>query len=130
MINYTISTTLDPWFNIDAEYVFTWSGNNVMKFWLSFAGKTKNWWYKITVLPMNSSWKAFNVKVWWSTKIWDNWNLSAFIDVDWINKSFYWETEFVYDFWKNIAWFVQARYGGPIEDPFLRWIGWIRLNIK
>jgi hypothetical protein len=121
------------WLNIEAEYTFTWSGNNVMKFWLSFAWKTKNWWYKITVLPLNSTWQSiwesFDVKVWWNRKIWDKWSLSAFVDVTWL-KSFYWETEFAYNFWENIAAFAQVRYGGLIEDPFLRGVGWVRLNIK
>ena len=118
---------------IEATYVFTWSGNNEMKFWLSYGGILKNGWYKVAAYPISFSWKlwkSFDIILEWSTKIWKKWNMSSFIEIYWLDKSFYWETEFAYDFWKHIAWFVQARYGGPIKDPFLTWLAWIRLNIK
>ncbi|MDR3169740.1 MAG: hypothetical protein LBU27_08650 [Candidatus Peribacteria bacterium] len=105
--------------NIEGEYTFS-AGNNSMKYGISYAGHAGNGGYKFTLLPVSHKGKNIDVIISASQKIGKNGSVNAFVDVDFLNKSFYGETEYVQSLGANLALFAQARYGGLIKEPFVQ----------
>ena len=131
----TLWKTIYKWLSLDWDYTFTWTGWNVVRLWLWYGWKIGEWQYAIKVFPLNTNWSPIAVKVALWTRVWENWQLSSFVFVDFGNNSYYWETEYAHRIAKWIALFAQARYWWIMDWNFTgtdsqKLVWWVKIDIK
>lgn len=127
--------SLYKWITLDWDYTFTWTGWNIFRFGIWYGGQIGKWVYWIKLFPLNTNWSSISAKVFLWTRVWEWWELSSFVLVDFDKKSYYWETEFTQKLAEWIALFVQTRLWWTLDGRFWSWdsqsvLWWVRFDIK
>ncbi len=141
----SLSQQVYKWLNLEGVYTFaTWT--NIVHFWVSYTQKMADWSVKLTLLPLSTEWKAFTVGLSFNQSLWKEWKwwkLSSFVQVDFLDKQAYWETEWSktlgqpgkQNLASHLAAFVQTRYGGAKTEEwkskgFVQGVTGLRLKIN
>ena len=130
----TLSKSIYKWISLDWDYTFTWSGWNVVRLWIWYGWKLWEWMYWVKIYPLNTWWSPISAKVSYTTKIWQDWQLSSFIFVDFDNMQYYSETEYVQRIIEWIWLFLQTRLwwiiDGSIGSDSQTIVWWVKISVK
>lgn len=130
----TLSKSIYKWISLDWDYTFTWSWWNVVRLWIWYEWKLWEWMYWVKIYPLNTWWSPISAKVSYTTKIWQDWQLSSFIFVDFDNMQYYSETEYVQRIIEWIWLFLQIRLwwiiDGSIGSDSQKIVWWVKISVK
>lgn len=123
------------WFSYEWDYTFTWTWSNPARFGLWYWGALWDGTYKVIAYPLNTNWSPISAKVSFWKRIWKDWRLDSFVFVDFGDKSYYGEIEYVHKLAKWIALFLEARLGWALDGKFTSMdsqtiLWWIKIDIK
>ena len=132
---FIIWKNIYKWISLDWDYTFTGTGWNLFRFGIGYTWQFWKWVYGLKVFPLNTNKSPIAVKAHLSVKLREDWTLTPFILIDFGNKSYYGEAEFLQIITEWIAAFLQARFWWKLDWNLWEWdsqsiLFWFKFDIK